>query len=63
MPRMEYTKICGVIRGGSLSLGRGYIYSKSSEQKLNTKSSTEAELVTVSKVLPHILWTRHFLLE
>ena len=49
--------------GGSLSLGRGSIYSKSSKQKLNSKSSTEAELIAASEVLPQILWTRHFLLE
>ena len=49
--------------GGSLSLGRGSIYSKSSKQKLNSKSSTKAELAAASEVLPHTLWTRHFLLE
>ena len=31
-------------------------------QKLNTKSSTEAELVGVDDVMPLILWTRQFLL-
>jgi KUP system potassium uptake protein len=30
-------------------------------QKINTKSSTEAELVTVDDVMPLILWTRYFL--
>ena len=28
---------------------------------LNTKSSTEAELVGVSDILPQVLWTRYFL--
>jgi hypothetical protein len=31
--------------GGAISLGRGVIYGTSKQQKLNTKSSTEAELV------------------
>ena len=34
---------------------------KSTKQKLNLKSSTEAELITSSEVLPQILWTRYFL--
>jgi hypothetical protein len=28
---------------------------------INTKSSTEAELVGVNDVMPQILWTHHFL--
>ena len=47
--------------GGSLSLGRGVLFSKSTKQKLNSKSSTEAELATSSEVLPQILWTRYSL--
>ena len=46
---------------GSLSLGRGVLFSKSTKQKLNSKSSTEAELATSSEVLPQILWTRYSL--
>ena len=34
--------------GGATSMGWGVLHSKSSKQKLNTKSSTEAELVGVS---------------
>ena len=34
---------------------------KSSKKKLNTKSSTEAELIGVSDVLPYNLWTIYFL--
>ena len=41
-----------------MSLGKGSIYSTSIRQKLNTKSSTEAELVGVSDVMPQILGTR-----
>jgi hypothetical protein len=47
--------------GGTLSLGKGSVYSASTRQKLNTKSSTEAELVGVDDVMPLILWTRYFL--
>jgi hypothetical protein len=47
--------------GGVMSLGKGAIYSMSTRQKLNTKSSTEAELVGVDDVMPIILWTRQFM--
>mmetsp|Transcript_43635 Transcript_43635/g.63996 ORF Transcript_43635/g.63996 Transcript_43635/m.63996 type:complete len:193 (+) Transcript_43635:143-721(+) len=47
--------------GGIMSLGKGAIFSASRKQKLNTKSSTEAELAGVDDMLPQILWTRHFL--
>ena len=49
--------------GGCMSLGAGAIISVSKKQKLNTKSSTEAELVGVDDVLPQVLWTRQFLLH
>ena len=49
--------------GGVISFGRGAIVSKSSKQKLNTKSSTEAELVGASDFLPSSIWTRMFLEE
>ena len=44
-----------------MTLGGGAIYSKSSKQKLNTKSSTEAELVAASDMSGQILWTKEFL--
>jgi Reverse transcriptase (RNA-dependent DNA polymerase) len=47
--------------GGAMSLGKGTIYGTSTRQKLNTKSSTEAELVGVNDVMPQILWTQYFL--
>ena len=31
------------------------------KKKLNTKSSTEAELVAVDNLIPQILWTHYFL--
>ena len=47
--------------GGVMSLGKGIIYGTSTRQKLNTRSSTEAELVAVDDCLSQILWTRYFL--
>jgi hypothetical protein len=47
--------------GGAQSLGRGIIYGTSKRQKLNTKSSTEAELVGADDVMPQMLWTLYFL--
>jgi hypothetical protein len=47
--------------GATASLGKGSVYTASTRQKLNTKSSTEAELVAVDDVMPMILWTRYFL--
>jgi hypothetical protein len=47
--------------GGTLSLGKGSVYATSTRQKLNTKSSTEAELVGVNNVMPLTLWTQYFL--
>jgi hypothetical protein len=47
--------------GWAMSLGRGAIYGTSTRQKINTKSSTEAEVVGVSNVLPQVLWTRYIL--
>ena len=42
-------------------MGRGFPISASTKQKLNTRSSTESELVGVDDLMPSILWTRHFL--
>ena len=47
--------------GGTMSLGAGSVYSTSTKQKLNTRSSTETELVAVDDVMPQILWTKYFL--
>jgi hypothetical protein len=44
---------------GIMSLGTGGILCKSTKQKLNTKSSTEAELVGASDYLPK--WVKMFL--
>ena len=47
--------------GGVITLGTGAIMSKSSKQKLNTKSSTEAELVGASDYTPNAIWAAKFL--
>jgi hypothetical protein len=46
-----------------MTMGRGFPISLSTKQKLNTKSSTESELVGVDDMMPIIIWTRYFLLE
>jgi hypothetical protein len=46
---------------GAMSLGRGITYGTSRRQKLNTKSSTEAEVVGTNDMLPQMLWTLYFL--
>ena len=47
--------------GGTMSFGVGVLHSKSTKQKLNTHSSTEAELVAVSDYLPYHIWMENFL--
>ena len=47
--------------GGVMSLGVGTIHQKSSVQKLNVKSSTEAELVGTSEYMPYNIWFYNFM--
>jgi hypothetical protein len=47
--------------GGLISLGHGVVLCKSAKQKLNTKSSTEAEVVGASDYLPNTIWANYFL--
>jgi hypothetical protein len=49
--------------GGTISLGGGSVDAKSTKQKLNSKSSTEAELIGISDYLSRLIWTRNFLIE
>ena len=44
-----------------MTFGRGAIMSLSRKQKLNTRSSTEAELVGADDAATMILWTKHFM--
>lgn len=45
-----------------MSLGRGVITSMSQKQKLNTRSSTEAELVILHDDFSRILWKNYFII-
>ena len=47
--------------GVIISLGAGTLLARSTKQKLNSKSSTEAEMIAVSDGLNHVLWLRNFL--
>ena len=47
--------------GATMTMGKGAIMSISRKQKLNTRSSTEAELVGVDDIAVMILWTKLFL--
>jgi hypothetical protein len=47
--------------GATMTFGKGSAYSTSVRQKMNGRSSTEAELIGVNDVMGIILWTRHFL--
>ena len=40
--------------GGMMSMGIGLIHGKSSMNKINNKSTTEAELVSMAEYLPYI---------
>ena len=47
--------------GGTLTMGKGSIYSTSAAQKIVARSSAEAELVGVHDVMPQMLWSLRFL--
>ena len=47
--------------GASLTFGKGSLQLVSTKQKINTRSSTEAELVSNDDVIAKGLWTRRFL--
>jgi hypothetical protein len=47
--------------GGIMTMGTGAIQSGSMKQKLNTRSSTEAEIVGVDDIAPKIFWTKLFI--
>ena len=47
--------------GATVSFGKGSVFSISTKQKLNTRSSTEAELVGVNDAMGLIIWSRRFL--
>lgn len=47
--------------GGLITMGYGTVCSKSSKQRINTKSSTESEVVATSEYLPYNIWMTEFL--
>ena len=47
--------------GATMTMGKGAIQAISTKQKINTKSSTEAELVAADDTLSHLIQTKHFL--
>ena len=47
--------------GVTISMGKGPIMSKSTKQKLVSKSSTEAELIALSDASSVVIWVRNFL--
>ena len=52
---------CKSQTGSTMTLGRGTIMSKSTKQKINTKSSTESELIGASDSVPQIVWNNYFI--
>ena len=44
--------------GGIMSFGLGGLIAKSTKHKLNSKSSTEAELIGASDYLPNVIWVK-----
>jgi len=46
--------------GAALTMGKGALLSMSLKQKINTKSSTEAELVGVDDAMNFVVWTKLF---
>ena len=49
------------MRSHTGSAGKGAIQSVSCQQKINTRSSSEAELVSFDDILPKMMWTKLFL--
>jgi len=47
--------------GGLVTFGRGAVHAQSTKQKLNSKSSTEGEIVGCSDYMTMPIWFRHFL--
>jgi hypothetical protein len=47
--------------GGVMTMGQSAIQTISTKQKVNTRSSTEAELVSVNDIISKAVWTKLFL--
>ena len=53
---------CRSHTGAVLTLGKGPILVKSQRQGLNSRSSTESELIAVSDAITHVIWCRNWLI-
>ena len=49
--------------GATMTMGEGAVQTMSRKQKLNSRSSTEAELIAVDDAITQVLWTRLFMAE
>jgi hypothetical protein len=47
--------------GAVFTMGKGAIIGSSTKQKVNSRSSTESELIGVDDKIAKILWTKRFL--
>jgi hypothetical protein len=47
--------------GATMTVGKGAVVSVSTKQKINTRSSTEAELVSIDDVISKVLWMKRFM--
>ena len=47
--------------GGAMTMGTGFPLDKSTKHKLNTRSSTESEIVAVDDLILQVLWVHLFL--
>lgn len=51
-------------QSGGVLMTRGcVVLTRSNKQKINTRSSTEAELIAMDDALPTIQWTKSFMAE
>jgi hypothetical protein len=46
-----------------MTLGKGCIHTISTKQKVNSRNSTEAELVSMDDILSKAIWTKLFMKE
>ena len=47
--------------GAVMTLGKGAVVSISSKQKVNARSSTEAELIGIDDIISNVLWAKLFM--